>query len=248
MNVGILKAIVAAYFEKTVSDLTVNTVDLGLVALNNARKTIEKQRDWFYQQIRGQLLVDPTNGAQLGNMAVYGDEEIGVATKSVETFYLTDTSTTPTTLIPLFHHGKQTVMNKAKNRYQRRLSSDGNRYRSDDESPFLNTRTTAQVYLHAGVVYLNPPPSEATTVVVDCYQWMDDYTEDADTDWLIENGADYLQWKAIIELNHLWGQFVSTQDGNVPPPQKLVDEALAVLIEWDSQLYEAGRQPRATNA
>jgi hypothetical protein len=248
MTTGELKSIIAAYFEKTTGDLTINSVDLGLRALNNARKTLERQRAWFHQQEIGQLLVDPTNGALLANAVLYEDDETGIDVKSVDTFYLVDTTQSQNQLVPLYHHGKQTVMVRAKKRLAKGWMGDDFRYRSDDSGLLVNNRSMQQVYLHGGRVYLNPAPSDAVTVVFDCQVWMDDYTGDNDSDWMIEASPDYFQWKAIIELNNLWGQFVSGQDGNVPPPEKLLNEAINSLIEWDGMFYEAGRQPRATNA
>jgi len=252
MTTGDLKDVIAAYFERTATDLTVSGVDLGLRALNNARKTLERQRDWFNQQVVGTLLVDPDNGAMLGNATLFLDDEIGIDVKSVETFYLVAEAENPVGLIPIYHHGKQTVSVKAKKRVRNsRMVLDGEtRYPSDDvrvNFP-LPSNVGNQVFLHGGKVFLYPRPEAVTQVAFDCQVWMEDYDSDNDSDWMIEAAPDYFQWAAIIELNHLWGQFVQTQDGNLPPPEKMKAEALASLIEWDTQLFEAGRQPRATNA
>ena len=55
-------------------------------------------------------------------------------------------------------------------------------------------------------------------------------------------GAQYLQWAAIVELNHLFKHFVYRQEGNLPPPEKLRDEALEKFVMWDAYRFEQNRR------
>jgi hypothetical protein len=59
--------------------------------------------------------------------------------------------------------------------------------------------------------------------------------------WLTK-GAQYLMWGGIVEVNHLAKEFVFRQEGNLPPPEKLRDEALENFRQWDSFRYEENRR------
>lgn len=54
--------------------------------------------------------------------------------------------------------------------------------------------------------------------------------------------AQYLQWGAIVQLNHLFKHFVFRQEGNLPPPEKLRDEGLQAFKDWDASRYEQNRR------
>jgi hypothetical protein len=59
--------------------------------------------------------------------------------------------------------------------------------------------------------------------------------------WL-SKGATYLLWGSIVEVNHLAKEFVFRQEGNLPPPEKLRDDALETFRQWDSFRYEQFRR------
>jgi hypothetical protein len=59
--------------------------------------------------------------------------------------------------------------------------------------------------------------------------------------WL-KQGAQYLLWAAIVQINHLCKEFVFRQEGNLPPPEKLAEAALENFRQWDSFKYEQDRR------
>jgi hypothetical protein len=59
--------------------------------------------------------------------------------------------------------------------------------------------------------------------------------------WL-SKGSQYLLWAGIVEVNHMAKEFVFRQEGNVPPPEKLRDDALETFRSWDSFKYEQDRR------
>jgi hypothetical protein len=59
--------------------------------------------------------------------------------------------------------------------------------------------------------------------------------------WLTK-GASYLLWGGLIEVNHLVKEFVFRQEGNLPPPEKLRDDALEVFKQWDQFKFEQNRR------
>lgn len=64
----------------------------------------------------------------------------------------------------------------------------------------------------------------------------------ATSDVWTTKGAQYLQWATIVQLNHLFKQFLPRQEGNLPPPQTLADAGLQNLITWDIYKYEGFRR------
>ena len=59
--------------------------------------------------------------------------------------------------------------------------------------------------------------------------------------WL-SKGSQYLLWAGIVEVNHLCKEFVFRQEGNLPPPEKMAEEALEVFRQWDTFKYEQTRR------
>jgi hypothetical protein len=59
--------------------------------------------------------------------------------------------------------------------------------------------------------------------------------------WLTK-GAQYLLWGGLVEVNHMAKEFVFRQEGNLPPPEKLRDDALETFRSWDSFRYEQDRR------
>jgi hypothetical protein len=62
------------------------------------------------------------------------------------------------------------------------------------------------------------------------------------TDIWLRQGAQYLLWAAIVQINHLCKEFVFRQEGNLPPPEKLAEAALENFRQWDSFRYEENRR------
>ena len=62
------------------------------------------------------------------------------------------------------------------------------------------------------------------------------------TDIWLRQGSQYLLWAAIVQINHLCKEFVFRQEGNLPPPEKLRDDALETFKQWDSFKYEQDRR------
>lgn len=59
--------------------------------------------------------------------------------------------------------------------------------------------------------------------------------------WL-SKGSQYLLWAGLVEVNHMAKEFVFRQEGNLPPPEKLRDDALETFKLWDSFKYEQDRR------
>lgn len=56
----------------------------------------------------------------------------------------------------------------------------------------------------------------------------------APSDFLLTYGFEFLMWRAIIEGNHLFEQFVFRQEGALQPPEKQAAAAWQALLDWDA--------------
>lgn len=72
MTLATLKAVCAAYHEKAVGDLTVNSTDLFLVAANNARKNAEQLHDFEASRVLATLSIDGVTGGRLADAVIEG--------------------------------------------------------------------------------------------------------------------------------------------------------------------------------
>lgn len=67
-----LKPLCAAYHKMTSNDLTVNSIDLFLVAANNARRNAEMRHNFEFSRVRGTLSIDGVSGGSLADVVLSG--------------------------------------------------------------------------------------------------------------------------------------------------------------------------------
>lgn len=70
MTLSQLKAVCAAYHDKTAADLTVNSVDLFLVAANNVRRSAELRHNFELSRVSATLSIDGVEGGALSDAAI----------------------------------------------------------------------------------------------------------------------------------------------------------------------------------
>ena len=61
-------------------------------------------------------------------------------------------------------------------------------------------------------------------------------SQDDDTDWLMENGFEWLKYTAILELNMKVRSFVDRTEGALAPPYREQEKAWRALVAWDNAL------------
>lgn len=69
-----IKTAIASYFGKTLSDLTINSQDLGLLALNQARRQAELAHDFEFTRRLVTLTVNGVTGGSLSSAVLYGTQ------------------------------------------------------------------------------------------------------------------------------------------------------------------------------
>lgn len=216
------------------ADITlINRLILG--ALNNARKKAERSHDFALAIVHATLSVSPSTGASLANAVV------GVTTTPIKSIINAFMPQTGGGLLPI------TVRPRKEYVALVRTANERATWSSDSTvPPTAWTRTSNFNELHTlgQQVFLHPDPTTAVTIEIDGFRWLSAYTSITDieaTDLLLEHGHDFLMWSAILELNHRTEIFVPRQEGTLPPPRDMRDEAWESLILWDSFLHEEGR-------
>lgn len=62
---------------------------------------------------------------------------------------------------------------------------------------------------------------------------------DVPEDFIVQYGANWLQWAIVCELNMNFRTFVPRTEGNLAPPEKYRDEAWHDLLLWDTYQVDA---------
>jgi len=243
MNIGTIKKHVAAYLRKPLAEFVFDGVDLMLAELNAARNALELLNDFQAQKIVAYLTVAP-DGTDISEAR--DETDTVVRLKDWTTFYLVEAGGG---LSPIRHHTRKHqstwAMEQLEFRHFRTLGDVTLRYPSTiEEAKLLGLGKRTEVFLHGTKVELVPRSNSDTEIAIDGVKWMDEYTDDADTDWMTEAAPEYLKWAAVCALNYESLRFASGTDGNVAPPVKARDEAAQRLITWDAMRNLNGRMPK----
>lgn len=78
------------------------------------------------------------------------------------------------------------------------------------------------------------PVTDSVTIGINGNVWMNQYTHESDTDFLLDNGFDFMMWQCIIEMNFILLKYVARQEGTLSPPTQARDAAWDALVLWDS--------------
>ena len=243
MTVGELKKVVAAYLQVPTSDLVQNNIDLGIVALNNARRRAELHKDWQTELYRVKTTTTLGDGNWESMTRV--SDSASVTVKTPQTFWMLENEV----LVPLYHHTIEHGATWARERLASRSFTTDRRYLRDDEYRLtlheMNPGYSSdyQIFLRGTEFIIEPTPSENKEIHVDGFIWLDDYTDDADTDFFTERGEEYMQWSAVVDLNHIFQAFIPQTEGNLSPPVRARNEALEALAKYDEYNVHVGRHP-----
>ena len=81
----------------------------------------------------------------------------------------------------------------------------------------------------------------SVTVYLECVKWLADYTAASTTeDWFLRHCSEYLFWSTVVEVNYIFKEFVYRQEGNLTPPEKMVESAYNALLDWNGRVITQG--------
>jgi hypothetical protein len=245
MNLAQLKAACAAYHQKTTDELTINSIDLFLLAANNARRKAEQLHSFEYMRCTAKLNIDGVTGGSFASATI--DQTNFVKLKEV-------------VAVSVLRNGVFTPVDftRADIEIERERSALelSNSYWMDarypSDSQFAVQQGCKTIVQRAQALYLFPRVSSiaqgATNplpVYIEGFGFLKDYVSSdlqtsTPTDFFIENGFEFMQWATIKELNYLFQTFVPRQEGNViPDPKAERDEAWRDLLLWDAYIVDS---------
>lgn len=245
-TVAQIKDVIYGYLQKTTTlekaELTVGSMDLVLVALNNAREFAEMAHDWSFAEV--ECFVTTSSRTLSPSTNTVWDAVWTTAT-------LVGTSTSVSVRAwrdwALYFEGtrKPLDVNTRRGLLDREMEQKRKgKVRYQGATDTLIRPGKVEVVISGSRVSLVPAVTEATVLYFDGYQWLDDYDSDSDTDFFIKHGSQYMLWSALCELNKLVKQWVPRQEGNLSEPTKERDTALEALIRHDKAVIDNYKRVR----
>lgn len=240
-----LKERIAAYLGRTtVDDLNpVNLtpagpdIDLGLYALNAAARKVQRMIDLRYAEAYGALSVADVGGL----FSAIAGLPAGSTVKNVINV-----------LLPVAGGDYIPTEFLTDREWSDRLT------RAVGRQPYDATKTLAQLgmandnpiaYQQAQTIFLAPASQFTFPVAarVNVVRFMPPYAFDADHDFIMDFGAEYLLWEGILEVNKFFRRFVPKEESNISEDEveALRDKALSSFIEWNAKLDAGTSTPPA---
>lgn len=219
----------------SLSDVTTAMDTLILLACNNARRWAELKHDFRLNDVTvGATL--PSTG--LGVLIEGLTDVYSVSTYDLKTIKNVWRTTTAGTKFPVrWMTRDQWVADKMDIQNKRGWDASVygmERYPSDGLAE-ANRLDNQCLVLIGNRLVMEPPNTEAITLVIDGQKWMSDYVVSTnETDFLIKRGKAFFIYAAICEANMLIQRFVPRQEGSLPPPTAERDKEFAALMDWDN--------------
>ena len=232
MNYGELKATVSAYCSRKPSDFDSYGIDLLKFAIRNARRWAERTIDFEFSRQPVRLpSVSISTGALL--TACVDAAAAPVLVKSVERAWTADTSYNPQ--MPLEIMNKANWDRRMKQRYTANIQERID-LRNWTESSFTGPPTLIQ---QGQRLFLKPSDTtiyngSTTNLVLDVVAYLPDYTDDDDTDFLMDHAFDWYVWRCVQELN-----FFLKEDQRVQINNAIMEMAWLSVRQWNYSLVDA---------
>lgn len=233
---------IAAYLNKSREDLTVNSVDLGLMAMNQVRQLAELSNNFEFKRALATVVVDGVTGGSLEDAVLYGTTtKVGI--KGIVDVGIFDDEGNLRGI-------DWTTVGDSLN-----ISRSDNaviavpRYPTDGEARSSLSGGSRITFSGSQIMVFPFAQGYTYTLGIEAYIFTNDWTQDdlttssqtLGTPWNTQ-GSQFLLFGSIVHLNNLYKEFVFRQEGNLPPPKDLRDESLSALIAWDVYKYEQSRR------
>jgi len=202
-----------------------NSFDLLLQACNNARLYAERRVDFELARCTAEFVdVNLIEGVRLG---VATDRATGglVTVKKVVTPFLVGSDGSAR---PLDLWTKKKWTEALKRRYEAQ----------HDTSDVLINLGQLVVVQDGDLLFVAPADAAALggtyTLCADAFKWLTPYTDNTNTDFLLNYAFDWLMYRCIYELN-----FFLKEDERVMLSDKLMTEAWNAVVTWNNELVTA---------
>jgi hypothetical protein len=225
VNIGQIRTAVAAYLDVAVSDLTVGTLDMLLLAANHARRAAELRHNFGYTLGTFIGTVTPTEGLLLDSVP---DVVTGApaSIRSISSVY----ERTGEGDIPIELQTSKNINQRYLERFRYEYITEWERY-ARAGGRLYTPLTTA--YQEGNRLFVNPQRDENVVLLLVAHRWMPDYEGDLNEDFFLTYGSAYMMWSCIYDLNHRIMSFIQQKEGNLPPPSDTMEREFENLVMWD---------------
>lgn len=235
MTFGEFKVLAAAFMQRDPAAFVYGEIDYLARAVNMARKSSERRRDFEMSRTQAQLSVSLTTGAALSGAVLTSNGTTAVSIKTILKGWVPDVNGNLYYPIRVISRTKYVAMvgrALANHDFERAPATD-NYLEFVPSSPFL-VREAESVFLAPAstTAYGNPT---AVVVKMDVIKWLDDYVDDTDTDYFLEHCEEYM----LLKTASLLQPFVK-EDIRMPLLVAQLNESWKTVVSWDSQLIGAG--------
>lgn len=229
-----LKLAIANYLHVAVGDLTVNTQDLGVLALNQVRKRTEMLRDFEFSRQLMTLTIDGLTGGSLDDAVIYGTDNTAEIKTLIEVGIFDELNN--------FRPVEWTTVAQSLEIQRQQIPGLLPRYPTDAQA-VTQLCGYPRIVFSGSNAYLVPKCQNYTmNLGFEAYVFNTDWTIDSDDDTWLTKGGEYLMWASIVHINTYFEEFITRQEGNLPVPQSMADVALDAFIQWDTFKYEGFRR------
>lgn len=236
MTLTVVENLIAAYLGKAVVDFTLQGQNTVRIAVNTARRRAERAHDFRYSETTGFISLPSTGGLLTAVYAVSGLTGDAIGVKRVQTVSL-----------PIASSQYQPVEFMTNDELDRRVKRQIGRkpFNASETLTSLGVSTDNTLVFQHGQSLFQFPYASTLTAKLDLIRWMPDYDQDADEDFILQYGGDYLMWQGILETNKYWKRFAEKQEGSIDESaiEQQANTALATLVEWDRMIARSSTTP-----
>jgi len=197
----------------------------ALMAINAAKKQAELNYDWRFSWGEGQFVLDGSERVDLGT-------EFPLL-KSIE-FAEAYTTSSGWVLSSVGGGKYQKVV------LQRLKTQHGRIRKAEKENSYVYSGAENVLLLQGNSIYCSDVEQVPFTCQVSGYFFTSDYAdEEADEDFFLTHGWEYLLWYAVVFMNKQYGVFLPRQEGVQPEPKSMWESALMALQNFDTFQHES---------
>jgi hypothetical protein len=239
MTFADFKKYALATIKRSAASLTVDSIDLLAVEINNARKMAEKMRKFQHNRVEAKVDINFEDGALVSAITDLSGAALNVRT-ILRAMYAYDSGGN---MSPIDVVGRDWHLSS-----NQRLLDSG--FRAKDLTSQTDLVVPGMVLVKFGEkIYLSPSNADSwgqtgqtsMTIYLDVIKWMDEYTADSDTDFFLTHHADFLLLKTLERIN-----FSLKEDQRIPINQSLLKTSWAAVEAWDEELLESTIAPSVT--
>lgn len=212
------------------ASFVIGSVDILKRAINKSRLWAELRHNFELCRVQAKVAtVNLTTGGSLTTAVLQSDGVTPVRIKTIERAFiqLGNGDTVPVEFVSRNYH-----IQRVRRRYEDITSTEA-------VTPAAQTvlYQTFAVIQQGQTIYISPPNAVsfggATSVPVffDAVKLLSDYSADGDTDFFLDQGAEFMLYRSIYQLNlHL------KEDARVPISKDALADAWGTLLAWDKSL------------